>query len=76
MYPQKLEMQGCGIVTACKRFCSLEINRELVRQGWARNYREFTMTDDEADAERRKGDLWMSDFDAEEVAKGEGRAAG
>jgi endonuclease YncB( thermonuclease family) len=44
---------------------AIEINRELVRQGWALAYRSFTMAyiDDEADAERRKAGLWMGDFE-------------
>ena len=44
---------------------TLEINRELVRQGWALAYRPITMAyaDDEADAERRKAGLWMGDFE-------------
>jgi endonuclease YncB( thermonuclease family) len=44
---------------------ALEINRELVRQGWALAYRQFTLAyaDDEADAERRKAGLWMGEFE-------------
>ena len=44
---------------------SLEINRELVRLGWALAYREFTMAyvAEEADAERRKAGLWMGEFE-------------
>jgi endonuclease YncB( thermonuclease family) len=44
---------------------ALDINRELVRQGWALAYREFTMAyaDDEADAARRKAGLWMGEFE-------------
>ena len=44
---------------------ALELNRELVRQGWALAYRQVAMNyvDDEADAERRKAGLWMGEFD-------------
>jgi endonuclease YncB( thermonuclease family) len=44
---------------------ALEINRELVRQGWALAYREFTMAyvNDEADAARRKAGLWIGEFE-------------
>lgn len=44
---------------------ALEINRELVRQGWALAYRQFTWAyvEDEADAERRKVGLWMGEFE-------------
>ncbi len=44
---------------------AIEINRELVRQGWALAYRPVTLAyvADEADAERRKAGLWMGDFE-------------
>lgn len=44
---------------------ALEINRELVRQGWALAYRQVAMNyvEDEADAERRKAGLWMGEFE-------------
>lgn len=44
---------------------ALEINRELVRLGWALADRPFTMAyvDEEADAQRRKAGLWMGEFE-------------
>lgn len=44
---------------------ALDINRELVRQGWALAYRPLTMAyaDDEADAQHRKAGLWMGEFE-------------
>lgn len=44
---------------------ALEINRELVRQGWALADRPFTMAyvADEAEAERRKAGLWIGEFE-------------
>jgi endonuclease YncB( thermonuclease family) len=47
------------------RVGALEINRELVRLGWALAERQLTLAyvDDEADAERRKAGLWMGEFE-------------